>query len=219
MKMLNWGALIGEREEVKTPENEQKSPASGELPHCFTSVSGTVGKEEPSNGAGCKATSPLSPPSPLKKQGAGLEVENEARTGGGASDKFSAENTHPVSPVAVCLLLECCGYLKASKQEITEALLMLKFSTPAEQVRAWAGLCKENDIDSDQVQQLAMPSLGQGVACRGCSHLAMDWVRQVAGRRVFRWVCGKQHALLELGFAGERVMIPPPECNDYAGRS
>jgi hypothetical protein len=66
---------------AKNPENEQKSPASGELPHCFTPISETVGKEEPNNGAGYKVTSPLSPPSPLKKQGAGLEVENKARAG------------------------------------------------------------------------------------------------------------------------------------------
>ena len=217
--MLNWGALIVEGEEIKNPENEQKAPASGELPHSFTAVSEIVGRAKPSNGAGSSEFSPLSPPSPLKKQGAGLETINEERPGGGASDKFSDENAHPVSPVAVCLLLSCCDIFKASEQETIEALLMLKFSTPPEQVRAWAILCKENDIDPNQVQQLAMPSLGEGNTCRDCNHLTAEWVRQRSGRRVFRFVCDKQHALLELGFAGERVLIAPPECNDFTGKT
>ena len=214
--MLNWGALIGECEEGEISKNGENFPKSGEIPHCLTPDSAKVGNDKPSNGAGCKADSPLSPHSPLKNRGDGLEVKNETRAGGVASDKFSAEKPHPFSPVAVCLLLECCNALKAGEQEIIEALLMLKYSTPAEQVRAWAMLCKENDIDPNQVQQLSIPSLGEGAACQGCSHLAMDWVRQRTARRVFRFVCEKQHALLELGFAGERVLIAPPECSDYA---
>lgn len=221
--MINWGVLIREDEQANNAENNtengQKSLPSREFPTVFLPVYEKVGSDKPSIHAGYSDASLLSLPSLPKKQTEGIEEENETCAGGVSTDNFCDSQTHPVSPVAVCLLLACCADLKADKQEVTEALLMLKFSTPAEQVRAWAMLCKENDIDPDQVQQVALPSMGEGVACRGCNHLAMDWVRQVAGRRVFRCVCDKQHALLELGFAGERVLIAPPECNDYAGRS
>jgi len=66
--MLNWGALIGEHESA---ENTENSPASGESPHCFSPDYEIVGKQKPSNGAGYKAISPLSPLSPLKNRGYG----------------------------------------------------------------------------------------------------------------------------------------------------
>lgn len=146
--MLDWGALIGESETVEDAEN---SPPSGELPHCFPPVSETVGKAATSNDAAYKAISPLSPPSPLENKGGRLETENETRVRGGATVKFSDEKTHPVSPLAVCLLLACCDRIKADEQETIEALMMLKLSTPTEQVRAWAMLCNENGIDPSQV--------------------------------------------------------------------
>ena len=98
-------------------------------------------------------------------------------------------------------------------------MLSLRRCTPAEQVRSWAIPCIENGIDPNQVQQPAAPAPGEGVECRGCQHLGMGWVHQPGVRRVFRFRCGKQHALLELGFFGERVLIAPPECGDYAGKS
>lgn len=61
--MLDWGALIGEREAA---ENAKNSPPSGESPHCFSPDSEIVGRHKPSNGAAHKE---ISPPSPLKKQG------------------------------------------------------------------------------------------------------------------------------------------------------
>lgn len=64
--MLDWGALIGEREAV---ENAENSLPSGELPHCFPLIYEMVGKATTSNGATYRATSPLSPPSPLKNKG------------------------------------------------------------------------------------------------------------------------------------------------------
>lgn len=79
-------------------------------------------------------------------------------------------------------------------------------------------LCNDNEIDPDRVQQLAMPSLGVGAACSDCDHMTMDRVKHSSGRRVFSFVCSKQYAVLELGLHGERVLIAPPECNDYAGR-
>lgn len=207
--MIDWDALIGKREAV------ENSPPSGELPHCFSSIPETVGRDKPTNGAGCKTTSPLSPPSPLKKQGGGLDTENEARGGGGATVKFSDEKAHPVSPIAVCLLLACCRKIEADEQETVEAMLSLMRYPPSEQVRAWAMLCNENGIDPSRVRHLVIRSTGEGVGCSGCDHLKMDNVKQSSVRRVFRFVCSKQYAVLELGFVGERVLIAPPECNDY----
>lgn len=210
MKMPDWDALIGE----EIPKN---APPSGELPHCFLPVSEIVGKAKPNNSKGFEATSPLSPPSPLKKQGGGKGKENETRAGGGATDEFSAAIPHPVSPLAVCLLLACCDRIKADEQEAIGAILSLKHCTPAEQVRAWALSCSDNGIDPYQVQHPVAPSPGKGVECRGCVHLAIEKLAQPSGRRVFSWVCRLHHALLELGYAGECILIAPPGCSDYAG--
>lgn len=215
MILLDWGALIGEREAVENPEN---SPSSGDSPHCFSPDSEIVGIDKPSNGAPFRSTSPLSPPSPLKKQGGRLELEYETRARGLATDKFSDEETYPANPVAVCLLLACCDRIKADEQETIEAILSLRCCTPSEQVRSWALLCSENGIDPNQVQHPYTPSPGEGVECRGCQHLGMGWAHRPSVRRVFGFACDKRHAMLELGYAGERVLIAPPECSDYAGR-
>ena len=73
--MIDWDALIGERDAV---ENDENSPPSGEVPHSFSSVSAKVGEEEPSINRSCKEFSPLSPPSPLKKQGDGLRISKSS---------------------------------------------------------------------------------------------------------------------------------------------
>jgi hypothetical protein len=212
MKMLDWDALIGEREAV---ENGENSPSSGELPHCFSADSEIVGKPEANNSVPYKATSPLSPPSPLKKQGGRLETENETRARGGATDNLSDKKSHPVSPLAVSLLLACCHQIAADEQETIEAILSLRHCTPAEQVQSWALLCSDNGIDPNQVHAPVM-SPGEGVACRGCQHLGAGWVHRPGICRVFRFTCDKRHAMLELGYAGERVLVAPPECSDYA---
>ncbi len=213
--MLDWRALIGEREAV---ENAENSPPSGETPHYFSPDSEIVGRLQPNNGAAYKEIFPLSPLSPLKKQGGRLETENETRTRGGATVNFSDENPHPVSPLAVSLLLACCHQIDADEQETIEAMLALRNSTPAEQVHSWALLCSENGIDPNQVQHPCALAHSEGMECRGCQHLGMGWVNRPGVRRVFGFECGKRHALLELGYAGERVLMAPPECNDYAGR-
>ena len=220
--MLNWGALIREDEAGKSAENDtknrQNSLSGREIPDLSLPDFDKVGKQESSIYAGCSDDSRLSRPSRPKKQIGGKREENETRAGGVSTGNFCDLKTHPASPVAVCLLLACCADLKANKQEVAEALVMLKTMSPPEQVRAWAMLCKENDIDPDHVQQVTLPSLGEGVTCRGCNHLGMSWVRQAVGRCVFKFVCDKQHAVLELGFAGERVLIAPHTCHDYEGR-
>jgi len=129
------------------------------------------------------------------------------RTRGAATDNLSDEKQHLVSPLAVCLLLACCDRIKADEQETIEAILLLRRYTPAEQVRSWALLCSDNDINPNQVQHPAAPAPGEGVECRGCQHLGLGWVHRPGVRRVFRFVCDRQHALLELGYAGERVLI------------
>ena len=220
--MLNWGALIREDEAGKSAENDtqnsQFSLLGREIPDLSRPDFDKVGNQEPSIYAGCSDDSRLSRPSRPKKQTEGKREENETRAGCVSAGDFCDSQTHPVSPVAVCLLLACCADLKANKQEVAEALVMLKTMPPPEQVRAWAMLCNENDIDPDHVQQVALPSLGEGVTCCGCNHLGMSWVRQAVGRRVFKFACEKQHAVLELGFAGERVLIAPHTCHDYEGR-
>lgn len=215
MKLLDWGALIGEREAVKNAKN---SPPSGETPHYFLPDPEIVGRLKPNNGAAFEEISPLSPLSPLKNRGGGHKTENETRARGGATDNFSDENAHPVSPLAVCLLLACCHKIEADEQETIEAILSLRHCTPAEQVRSWALLCGENGIDPNRVQHPYAPAPSEGVECRGCQHLGAGWVQRPGVRRVFRFSCDKWHAVLELGYAGERVLIAPPECSDYAGR-
>ena len=209
--MLDWGALIGEREAV---ENAENSPSSGETPHYFSPDSEIVGSKKPSNGAGCKAISPLSPVSPLEKQGGRLKTENDPHAGGAATDNLSDKKTYPASPLAVSLLLACCNRIKADEQETIGALLSLNQYAPAEQVQLWALSCSDNGIDPNQLHAPAL-SPGEGVVCSGCQHLSNGWVQRPGLRRVFRFTCDKRHAILELGYAGERVLIAPPECGDF----
>ena len=222
LMMINWGELIRDDEQVSNAEythgNGQKSLPSRVIPTESLPDYEKVGTEKYNYFNVLERESLQTLPTLPKISTRGIEEENETRAGCVSTGDFCDSKTHPVSPVAVCLLLACCADLKADKQEVTEALLMLKTMPPPEQVRAWAMLCKENDIDPDHAQQVALPSLGEGVTCRGCNHLGMSWVRQAVGRRVFKFACEKHYAVLELGFAGERVLIAPHTCHDYEGR-
>jgi hypothetical protein len=218
MKMINWDVLI---RDGKTVENDEKTPSSGDNPHCLGTESESVGTLEPCNGVASVASSPQSPRSPQEKQGGGLflefETQNETHAGGAATDIFCDKKTYPVSPLAVSLLLACCDRIRADEQETIGAILSLNQYAPAEQVQLWALSCSDNGIDPFQVNTPAL-SAGEGMVCRDCLHLGAGWVQRPGVRRVFRFTCDKRHAMLELGYAGERVLIAPPECKDYAGK-
>ena len=55
-----------------------------------------------------------------------------------------------------------------------------------------------------------------GLDCQGCKHLEMIQFIRPQDRRLFHWRCTQGFNILEAGCAGERVLIAPPECNQYA---
>jgi uncharacterized protein YidB (DUF937 family) len=213
--MIDWDALIRDRETV---ENDRNTPPSRDDPYCLGTESEIVGTLKHSNGVASVASSLQSLQSLQENKGGRLftesETESEAIARGAATDNF-CDKKYSVSPLALNLLLACCRKIEADEQEIIEAILSLRNCTPAEQVQSWALSCSNNGIDPNQLHTPAL-SLSEGMTCRDCLHLDVGYIQRPGLRRTFNFKCNKWHAILELGYAGERVLIAPPECSDFA---
>jgi hypothetical protein len=55
-----------------------------------------------------------------------------------------------------------------------------------------------------------------GHECNGCQHQTMTTERHPGTRRKFFWRCELGHVQLETGHGGERIIIAPDSCADYA---
>jgi hypothetical protein len=55
-----------------------------------------------------------------------------------------------------------------------------------------------------------------GHECNGCQHQTMTTERHPGTRRKFFWRCELGHVQLETGHGGERIIIAPESCADYA---
>lgn len=59
-------------------------------------------------------------------------------------------------------------------------------------------------------------SNNEGHECASCTHLNMLVFHKPNTRRKFHWRCVQGFNILEAGYAGERVLIAPIECNKYS---
>ena len=55
-----------------------------------------------------------------------------------------------------------------------------------------------------------------GHECNKCQHQTMSIERHAGTRRKFFWRCELGHVQLETGHGGERIIIAPDSCADYA---
>ena len=209
--MIDWNALI-------KPEDGEQSPGNSAECRNKTRFVGTENAQcrntESINSCGFKDFAPTVPTVPTSFLGGGKENENHAPGEGVASDNFRAAKTHPVNPIAVTLLLTCCNKTTVSKEEILEAIWKLQTIPQSEQIKSWAKLCQSYGINPHKAIRPFTEHRGTGTSCQGCKHISMERI-PTDGRPVYRFVCGKQHHMLEAFYIGERVLIAPESCNDY----
>ena len=68
----------------------------------------------------------------------------------------------------------------------------------------------------DQTPQPNSEKQSQGYECGSCHNLNMMYHAPTAEqRRLFQWVCKAKHKPLAVGYGSERVLIAPPECQDW----
>lgn len=149
-----------------------------------------------------------------ENEGVGLKQRNNPPGEGGTSDNYCAAKTYPAHPIAICLLLTCCNKVTASGEEIFEQIMKLQTMPQSEQVKTWAMTCQKYNIDPYKIIHPSIKSSGKGISCQGCKHISMQKIPSDK-RSVFRFVCNKQHHMLEVFYIGERVLIAPESCNDY----
>ena len=56
----------------------------------------------------------------------------------------------------------------------------------------------------------------EGQECNGCQYQTMSVERHPGTRRKFFWRCERGYVQLETGYKGERIIIAPEACTDYA---
>lgn len=54
-----------------------------------------------------------------------------------------------------------------------------------------------------------------GPECGNCDHLHLQVFHRGKDRRIYHWRCVKGYSILEVHYAGERVHVAPPDCNQY----
>lgn len=209
--MIDWDELIRTGNEAET---SKKTLKSGARPTDSYDDNEKVGRLKTNNQAILDDSAPLAPLAPLKNKGVRLEQENYALGEGAASDNFSAAKTHPINPIAVTLLLTCCNKTTIDKEETLEAIWKLQTIPQPEQIRSWAILCLSHGIDPHKAIRAFTKSRNTGISCQGCKHISMELI-PTDGRPVYRYVCNKQHHILEAFYIGERVLIAPESCHDY----
>jgi hypothetical protein len=214
--MIDWDELIGAENRTGNSEN---APISGARPTASSIEAGKMGRTESNVQAGFDDSAPLAPLAPLKKQGIGFEQENHAPGEGLASDNYCAAKTYPVNPIAVTLLLTCCHKATVSKEETLEAIWKLQTIPQHEQIKSWAILCQNHGINPHKVIRPFTEHRGTGTSCQGCKHISVELIPTGCRRPVYRYVCGKQHHMLEAFYIGERVLIAPELCTDYQSKS
>jgi hypothetical protein len=165
---------------------------------------------------------PVVPVVPAKNQEGGCSTSENGAHGGGAAEKnFAPENegssvSYPLNPAAVCLVVAACerSPRKPTPEQMGQHILSLHRLPPAEQVRHWHGVCRQQGLLPWRV--LSFESPGEGKDCGMCAHLdsILDYV-EGDERRHYRWACKRGYLILEYGRATERVMLAPPECGSW----
>ena len=209
--MIDWGDLIRAENDAETSENTSQSRAR---PTGSDGNIKKVGQLEANEQAVLDDSALLALPALLKNKGVGLERENNSPGEVMASDNYCAAKTHPVNPIAVTLLLTCCNKATISKEETLEAIWKLQTIPQSEQITSWAILCQSYGINPHKAIRPFTEHRGTGTSCQGCKHINMERI-PTGGRAVYRYVCGKQHHMLEAFYIGERVLIAPDSCTDY----
>ncbi|MBA3756419.1 MAG: hypothetical protein H0X02_09425 [Nitrosomonas sp.] len=118
-----------------------------------------------------------------------------------------------MNPIAITLLLACCNKATFTKEETLEAIIKLQTIPQPEQIRSWAILCQKHGIDPHRVIYPFTRSSNKGTSCQGCKHIEMQKI-PTDKRSVYRFICSKQHQILEVYYVGERVLIAPESCGD-----
>ncbi len=213
--MINWNTLIKPEDGEQTPANYAKC----------RNKTGFVGTEtapsrntESNDSCGLQDFVPTVPTVPTSFTGGRKENENHAPGEGVASDNFRDAKmcpVYPVNPIAVTLLLTCCNKATIDKNETIEAIMKLQTIPQSEQIRSWAMLCQSHGIDPHRVIYPFTRSTNQGTSCKGCKNIDMKLIPTENARQVYRFVCRKNHPMLEAHYVGERVLIAPETCQDY----
>ncbi|MBX3616835.1 hypothetical protein [Nitrosomonas sp.] len=213
--MIDWDTLIA-------PESSEHPPQNVDNCRNKTGFVGTDNAQcrntDSNDSCGFQDFVPTVPTVPTQKTGDRKEKENHAPGEGLASDNYCAAKTHPINPIAVTLLLICCNKATLTKEETLEAIWKLQTIPQSEQIKSWAILCQNHGIDPIKTIRPFYKARNTGASCQGCKHISMERI-PTDGRPVYRYVCGKQHHILEAFYIGERVLIAPESCTDYQSKA
>lgn len=205
--MLNWDALIVGEAPPISGENEE---VLGHCPKRAPSFSSDLGHEESSNDAGSRGNAPSAPNAPSEKQGEDKNL-SEMRAGREAVPSNLCAK-FPISPVAVSLLVAYWESVAGDVDELAGALAGLSTMQPGDQEQAYAAACAGAGLDARRIIQLQ--SSGEGQECCTCEHLTTRKAIVPNTRQRYFWHCKLHYQVLE-HFAGDRIVIAPPECNSY----
>lgn len=115
----------------------------------------------------------------------------------------------------MCLLLTCCIKAGIDKEETLESIWKLQTIPQSQQIRSWAILCQDHGINPHRIIYPFIQSPHKGISCDRCKHIEMDRLPHESGRRVYKFVCTKNHQILEAYYVAERILIAPESCTDY----
>ncbi len=206
--MIDWDVLFRSENVENTPKSRARPTTSG------TDIEESGGLKTSSQG-GLEHCARHDRRARQKNNRVGNEDEILSPLEGMASDNFRDEKTYICHPVAVSLLLAVCYKFEASGEEILQAIIKLQTIPPLEQVRSWAILCQSNGIDPHQIIYPFTQSPGKGTDCQGCQHIDMQTINKPNERRLYHWVCKRNHPILESHYVGKRTLIAPESCKGY----
>lgn len=190
-------------------------PKIGTCPANSEVNSGEVGQTKPNTDNVLSEIVSLSRLSRQIKWGIGTEQDKFSPCEDVATDNLCDGKIYNPNPIAVCLLLACCHKIEAKMSEAFKSFLALRTMSPADQVKSWAMLCAENNVEVVSVIYPYIESKNEGNDCMRCQHLNMTEQSRPGTRRRFYWTCKQHHQVLEAYLAGERVLIAPEECKDF----
>jgi hypothetical protein len=124
---------------------------------------------------------------------------------------FSGRND--VHPAAVLLVLAWSRYRQITREERAELLIDLANRAPAEQVRHWHDVCRQEGLRPWQL--LYLPASLTGADCTRCRHLLTRQEALGTDRVRYHWACDLGYLILETGRGTERIWVAPQECQSF----
>lgn len=76
-------------------------------------------------------------------------------------------------------------------------------------------LIQPRPISPGETEPALRPTSDHGAGCMSCANLTMRVETHEGTRRTFWWRCDRGHALMEGRNFGERVLLAPPECDEW----